>query len=48
MHSEYTEVGGDEDLPMGAEFQRFVKCFIKETSEGPELDPAKQLIKQLK
>ncbi|XP_070537450.1 LOW QUALITY PROTEIN: inositol 1,4,5-trisphosphate-gated calcium channel ITPR3-like [Ptychodera flava] len=33
---EYTEMGGDEELPLGEEFQEHVKCFI--SKEEPEYD----------
>lgn len=28
---EYTDLGGDEELPLGEEFQSLVKCFIVQT-----------------
>ena len=28
MLTEYTEIGGDEALPLGEEFQELIRCFI--------------------
>ncbi len=44
IYSEYTEVGGDEELPLGKEFQDLVKCFL---GKNKECKPAAKLIEQL-
>ncbi|XP_013381715.1 inositol 1,4,5-trisphosphate receptor type 3 isoform X4 [Lingula anatina] len=31
---EYTEIGGDEDLPLGEEFQAHVRCFVKHNEKN--------------
>ena len=47
--SEYTELGGDEDLPLGAEFQEHMHCFVDRHAKTPEEQyrQANKLIKQL-
>jgi inositol 1,4,5-triphosphate receptor type 1 len=47
--SEYTELGGDEELPLGEEFQEHVACFINPNapkSEG-KYAMATKLVEQL-
>ena len=36
FYLEYTEIGGDEELPLGQEFQEHLKCFIDPKGSGPE------------
>ncbi|KAI0212013.1 hypothetical protein LSAT2_003099 [Lamellibrachia satsuma] len=48
-NKEYTELGGDEDLPLGAEFQEHMHCFVDRHAKTPEEQyrQANKLIKQL-
>lgn len=48
-HPEYTEIGGDEELPLGAEFQEHLRCFIDPHGRTPEAkySMAEKLVKQL-
>ena len=34
-NSEYTELGSNEELPLGEEFQSLVKCFILSHEKKP-------------
>ena len=45
----YTEIGGDEELPLGEEFQEHLKRFIRpnEKKISKRVEPAKKLIEQL-
>ena len=47
--SDYTIIGGDEELPLGEEFQSLVRCFV--TTQEKKVDkrygPAAKLIEQL-
>ncbi|XP_064638087.1 inositol 1,4,5-trisphosphate receptor type 2-like isoform X2 [Lineus longissimus] len=45
----YTEMGGDEELPLGEEFQNFIQCFIKAHSKSTEekYERAGKLLDQL-
>ena len=45
--SEYSEVGEDEDLPLGPEFQEHVRVFIDETNQVNKYHHAESLVKQL-
>ncbi|KAK6195687.1 hypothetical protein SNE40_001061 [Patella caerulea] len=47
---EYAEQGGDEDLPLGLEFQNHLKCFINPNTRNPALryKLAEKLVMQLK
>lgn len=47
---EYTVLGGDEELPLGEEFQALVKCFINpnEKKTAKKYEWAAKLIEQLK
>ncbi len=42
--TEYSEVEGDEELPLGKEFQDLVKCVV---GKDKEYKPAAKLIEQL-
>ncbi|XP_062567417.1 inositol 1,4,5-trisphosphate receptor type 3-like isoform X1 [Saccostrea cucullata] len=46
---DYSELGGDEELPLGQEFQKHLKCFIDPTVKNPikKLRLSEKLIKQL-
>ncbi|KAI0212012.1 hypothetical protein LSAT2_003098, partial [Lamellibrachia satsuma] len=45
----YSELGGDEELPLGAEFQEHMHCFVERHAKTPEEQyrHANKLIKQL-
>lgn len=45
----YSEVGEDEDLPLGQEFQEHIRCFIDEKVKGSKqcYRKAEKLVKQL-
>ncbi|KAL8600021.1 hypothetical protein ACOMHN_057790 [Nucella lapillus] len=47
--AEYSEMGGDEELPLGQEFQEHLKCFINERAKKPNerYRMAEKLVKQL-
>ena len=47
--AEYSEVGGDEELPLGQEFQEHLKCFIKDKAKDPveKYAMAQKLVRQL-
>ncbi|KAK6195492.1 hypothetical protein SNE40_000911 [Patella caerulea] len=49
-NKEYTEVGGDEDLPLGQEFQNHLKCFVNPDTKDPILKYklAEKLVMQLR
>ena len=49
MFTEYSEMGGDEELPLGPEFQEHLKCFINDKSKEPNerFRMAEKLVKQL-
>ncbi|GFR73254.1 inositol 1,4,5-trisphosphate receptor type 3-like [Elysia marginata] len=49
MSVKYSEVGGDEELPLGQEFQEHLKCFIDEKQTKPILRfaRAEKLVQQL-
>ena len=49
IQTEYTELGGDEELPLGEEFQSLVKVFITPSEKKPEkrYEWAAKLIEQL-
>ncbi|CAH1798712.1 unnamed protein product [Owenia fusiformis] len=46
---EYTDLGGDEELPLGEEFQSMLRCFIKphEKKASKKFEMAEKLINQL-
>ncbi|ESO91009.1 hypothetical protein LOTGIDRAFT_163525 [Lottia gigantea] len=46
---EYTIIGGDEELPLGDEFQSLVKCFVNAHEKKPakKVESASKLIEQL-
>ena len=46
---EYSEMDGDEELPLGQEFQEHLKCFIdeKQTKANLKFARAEKLIQQL-
>ncbi|KAK3610322.1 hypothetical protein CHS0354_029791 [Potamilus streckersoni] len=46
---EYTEIGGDEELPMGEEFQSHIKCFLNSSEKKPDkrVEWTEKLITQL-
>ncbi|XP_048744986.2 inositol 1,4,5-trisphosphate receptor type 2-like isoform X4 [Ostrea edulis] len=46
---EYSELGGDEELPLGHEFQEHLRCFIDSTKKDPikKFKLSEKLIKQL-
>ncbi|XP_062618413.1 inositol 1,4,5-trisphosphate receptor type 1-like [Saccostrea cucullata] len=46
---EYTEIGSNEELPLGEEFQSLLKCFIDhhEKKYNKRYNPAKKLLQQL-
>ena len=47
--TEYTEIGGDEDLPLGREFQDLVACFYSQSGSGKnKYQLADKLIQQIK
>ncbi|KAK7486477.1 hypothetical protein BaRGS_00022278, partial [Batillaria attramentaria] len=48
-HREYSEIGGDEELPLGQEFQDHLKCFINEKAKDPKVKyaMAEKLVKQM-
>jgi inositol 1,4,5-triphosphate receptor type 1 len=50
MYSEYTVLGGDEELPLGEEFQSLVKCFVNhnEKKTAKKYEWTAKLIEQLK
>ncbi|KAJ8309661.1 hypothetical protein KUTeg_011526 [Tegillarca granosa] len=45
----YSELGGDEELPLGQEFQEHLKCFIDNTKKLPKdkYKMAEKLVKQM-
>lgn len=47
--TEYSELGGDEELPLGHEFQEHLRCFIDSTKKDPikKFKLSEKLIKQL-
>lgn len=47
--AEYTEIGGDEELPLGKEFQEHIACFIDDEAPDPRqrYRRAAKLIQQL-
>ncbi|XP_076454279.1 inositol 1,4,5-trisphosphate-gated calcium channel ITPR3-like isoform X3 [Babylonia areolata] len=47
--AEYSEMGGDEELPLGQEFQEHLKCFVNDRSKEPKdrYRMAQKLVKQL-
>ena len=47
--TDYTELGGDEELPLGAEFQEHIQCFVDPHAKTAEEQyrQAGKLIKQL-
>ena len=47
--TDYTELGGDEELPLGAEFQEHIQCFVDPQAKTAEEQyrQAGKLIKQL-
>jgi len=47
--SAYTEIGGDEELPLGEEFQEHLKRFLRpnEKKISKRIELAKKLIEQL-
>ena len=49
VFTDYTEVGEDEDLPLGPEFQAYIQCFINTEETQPEerYRPASVLLEQL-
>jgi inositol 1,4,5-triphosphate receptor type 1 len=49
LPADYTEIGGDEELPLGEEFQNFIQCFIKPHSKTLEerYERAEKLLDQL-
>ncbi|KAL5022859.1 hypothetical protein ScPMuIL_002014, partial [Solemya velum] len=44
---EYTELGGNEELPLGEEFQSHVKCFMTDKKNEKKFEPAAVLLDQL-
>ena len=34
ISTEYTEIGGDEELPLGPEFQNHINCFIDQNKKN--------------
>ena len=50
LATEYTEIGGDEELPLGSEFQKHMACFI-DVSEKKDANAkyalAEKLVQQL-
>lgn len=49
VQTEYTTIGGDEELPLGEEFQSHVRCFINYSEKKPpkRFELAAKLIEQL-
>ncbi|KAK2148285.1 hypothetical protein LSH36_505g01003 [Paralvinella palmiformis] len=49
IEKEYTKIGGDEELPLGQEFQDHLKCFIKQREKNikKKYQMAGKLIQQL-
>ena len=49
MYAAYSEVGGDEELPLGEEFQAHINSFINPVSRDPleKYKMAEKLIKAL-
>ncbi|XP_074650375.1 inositol 1,4,5-trisphosphate-gated calcium channel ITPR3-like [Tubulanus polymorphus] len=49
LNREYTEIGGDEELPLGEEFQSFVQCFINPQAKtlDEQYETAGKLLQQL-
>ena len=47
--SEYTEIGGDEDLPLGEEFQEHLKIFLRphEKRVPKRIELTRKLVDQL-
>lgn len=46
---EYTELGSNEELPLGEEFQNLVKCFVDQKEKKPNKKYAltRKLLEQL-
>nr|KAG5691425.1 hypothetical protein BaRGS_016341 [Batillaria attramentaria] len=49
-NKEYSKVGGDEELPLGQEFQDHLRCFIDTDAKDPQTKyaPAKILVEQMR
>ena len=48
FYTEYTDVGGNEELPLGREFQEHMAVFIRDVADpGQRYSLAKKLIDQL-
>ena len=49
FRTEYSEVGGDEEFPLGQEFQDHLRCFIdpKEKTPVGKFRLAEKLIQQM-
>jgi inositol 1,4,5-triphosphate receptor type 1 len=49
FHTAYSEVGGDEELPLGAEFQAHINSFVNSNAKNPleKYKMSEKLIKQL-
>ena len=47
-YADYTDIGGDMELPLGAEFQQHLACFVQK-NKPPEkqYELAAKLVKQL-
>ena len=47
--SEYTEIGGDEELPLGDEFQEHLRRFLRPSEKKMEkrLELVKKLVTQM-
>ncbi len=44
---EYSELGGDEELPLGEEFQEHIRCFLGQHSGLDKYKLAGKLVQQL-
>jgi hypothetical protein len=49
LASDYTEIGGDEELPLGEEFQEHLRRFLRPSEKKVEkkLELMKKLVTQL-
>lgn len=49
VFSEYTTLGGDEELPLGEEFQELMACFVNSNEKKPakRFEWTNKLIEQL-
>ncbi len=47
LYIEYTELGADEELRMGEEFQSLVNCFVDAEDESNPVGKARIVVKEL-